>query len=68
MESNKMTAYNLAVVFGPCFFRPKAYSLEDLVSSGKFSSIILLLLNNFAEIVGEEEYHKYVQMLDEAKN
>lgn len=26
-EDNKMSAYNLAVVFGPCFFRPKQYRL-----------------------------------------
>jgi len=23
MEYNRMSAYNLSVVFGPCFFRPK---------------------------------------------
>lgn len=26
-EVNKMSSYNLAVVFGPCLFRPKEYSL-----------------------------------------
>lgn len=30
-DENKMTAYNLAVVFGPCFLRPEVYSMEDLV-------------------------------------
>ena len=43
-QENKMSAYNLAVVFGPCFFRPKQYSLQDLMSSGKFSFMIKLLL------------------------
>lgn len=43
-EINKMSSYNLAVVFGPCLFRPQTYSVEDLLNSGKFSKIILLLL------------------------
>lgn len=46
-ENNKMSAYNLAVVFGPCFFRPKQYRLEDLMSSGKFSFMIKLILENY---------------------
>lgn len=29
-EANKMTEYNLAVVFGPTFVRPKSYSMEHL--------------------------------------
>ncbi len=47
VEDNKMSAYNLAVVFGPCFFRPKQYRLEDLMSSGRFSFMIKLLLENY---------------------
>lgn len=32
---NKMSAYNLSVVMSPCIFRPKKYSVEDLVNSGR---------------------------------
>ena len=46
-ENNKMSSYNLAVVFGPCLFRPLEYKVEDLLSSGKFSKTILLLIENF---------------------
>lgn len=44
LEHNKMNSHNLAVVFGPCFFRPVEYKLESLMFSGKFSVIIKLLL------------------------
>ena len=47
VEQNKMSAYNIAVVFGPCFFRPKIYRLEDLMASGKFSFGIKLYLEKF---------------------
>lgn len=36
-----MTAYNLSVVFSPCFFRPKEYDLKDLMYSGKFAKILI---------------------------
>lgn len=49
-EENKMSSYNLAVVFGPCFFRPKQYSLQDLMSSGKFSFMIKMILDNYQEV------------------
>ena len=45
-ETNKMSAYNLVVVFGPCFFRPEVYDLKDLIYSGKFAKI---LINCFEE-------------------
>lgn len=47
VEQNKMPAYNLSVVFGPCFFRPKVYRLDDLMASGKFSFAIKLFLEKF---------------------
>ena len=40
-EFNKMNAYNLSVVFGPCFFRPQEYELKDLLNSGKIAKVIL---------------------------
>lgn len=39
-ETNKMSGYNLSVVFGPCFFRPQEYDLKDLIYSGKFAKIL----------------------------
>lgn len=39
-----MSAYNIAVVFGPCLFRPLEYKVDDLINSGKFSKIVLLLV------------------------
>ncbi len=41
-EYNKMNAYNLSVVLGPCLFRPKEYQLKDLLNSGKLVNIILV--------------------------
>lgn len=29
-EQNKMTTYNLSVVFAPCFLRPEVYTIEAL--------------------------------------
>lgn len=58
-ENNKMTAHNLAVVFGPCFFRPKEYRLEALMYSGKFSVIIKMLLEELEALSGSEgEYYR----------
>ena len=51
---NKMSAYNLAVVFGPCFFRPKEYRVDDLINSGRFSKIVLLLIENYDKIFQEK--------------
>ena len=66
-EHNKMSAYNLAVVFGPCFFRPKIYRLEDLMSSGKFSFLVKLFLENLEDIVGEENAIRMYNLLDKSK-
>ena len=62
-----MNAKNLAVVFGPCFFRPKEYRLEALIHSGRFSFIILLILDNFEEILGKEAF-EYYNLLDSQKS
>lgn len=66
-ELNKMNSHNLAVVFGPCFFRPKEYKLESLMYSGKFSVIIKLVLEHEEEIVGEEEYFEFCNLLEKHK-
>ena len=46
-QFNKMTPYNISVVFGPCFFRPKEYRIEDLMNSGKCSKVILNFINMY---------------------
>lgn len=56
-DVNKMSTYNLAVVFGPCFFRPKQYKLEDLMSSGKFSFIVKIILEEYESIFRQDLIH-----------
>ena len=46
-DYNKMTAYNLAVVFGPCFFRPKQYDLKDLVYAGKYAKVLVNIFDHY---------------------
>ncbi len=46
-EFNKMNGYNLAVVLGPCFFRPKEYDLKDLIYSGKFAKILVTSFDKY---------------------
>ena len=52
---NKMSAYNLAVIFGPCFFRPKEYDLKDLVYSGKFAKILVTIFGNPEGLIDKAE-------------
>lgn len=46
-----MNAYNLAVIFGPCFFRPQEYDLKDLIYSGKFAKILHTLFERQEELI-----------------
>jgi len=41
-EFTKMPAYNLAVVFYPCLFRPEEYDIKDLINSSKFAKMLLI--------------------------
>ena len=50
-----MNAYNLAVIFGPCFFRPWEYDLKDLIYSGKFAKILLTIFDKPRELIDEAE-------------
>ena len=52
---NKMSAYNLAVIFGPCFFRPKEYDLKDLVYSGKFAKVLVTIFGNPEALIDKAE-------------
>ena len=54
-EFNKMNAYNLAVIFGPCFFRPKEYDLKDLIYSGKFAKILMTIFEQPEGLIEEAE-------------
>lgn len=50
-----MNGYNLAVVFGPCFFRPKEYDLKDLIYSGKFAKILVNTFDRYTELIEASE-------------
>ena len=46
-NNNKMNFYSMSVVLSPCFFRPEVSSLQDLLNSGRFASIINILFKKF---------------------
>jgi hypothetical protein len=50
-----MNAYNLAVVLGPCFFRPKEYDLKDLIYSGKFAKVLVTSFENYNVLIDLSE-------------
>lgn len=50
-----MNFRSMSVVLSPCFFRPEISSLQDLLNSGRFASIVNILFKNFEEIVSKEE-------------
>lgn len=54
-ETTKMNAYNLSVVFGPCFFRPKEYDLKDLINSGKFAKVLVNCFEKQEELIDSGE-------------
>jgi hypothetical protein len=54
-DVNKMNAYNLSVVFGPCFFRPEEYDLKDLINSGKFAKVLLTLFEAQEQLIDPAE-------------
>jgi Rho GTPase-activating protein 1 len=54
-ERNKMNAYNLAVIFGPCFFRPKEYDLKDLMFSGKFAKVLVTIFEAPEDFISPAE-------------
>jgi hypothetical protein len=43
---NKMGAYNLSVVMGPCIFRPRKYSISDLINSPRIAILFFNLIQN----------------------
>lgn len=49
-EKNSMTAYNLSVVFMPCFIRPLKYSDDDLKNSMKLIEVLRMIIDGFEEI------------------
>lgn len=66
-SENKMGSYNLAVIFGPCFFRSRQLELADLLNSGKFSRVIYLLLGGFETVFTSEEIVESRKILQELK-
>jgi hypothetical protein len=61
-DLNKMNGYNLSVVFGPCFFRPKEYDLMDLINSGKFVKVLVNCFDKQSDIIeqGERNFAKAI--------
>lgn len=51
--ANKMSNYNCAVVFAPCFMRPQSYELADLMCSGKLVKVLLIVFTRFEEVFGK---------------
>lgn len=43
---NKMGAYNLSVVMGPCIFRPQKYSVSDLINSSRLAYLLSRLISD----------------------
>ena len=43
----KMTEYNCAVVFAPCFSRPKNPDFADLIGTGKVVKFLTILFSKF---------------------
>ena len=41
-----MSAYNLSVVMGPCIFRPKKYSINDLMNSPRLAHLLFYLIKD----------------------
>jgi hypothetical protein len=41
-----MGAYNLSVVMGPCIFRPRKYSILDLINSPRMAILLFNLIEN----------------------
>jgi hypothetical protein len=60
-----MSAYNLSVVFAPCFFRPKEYDLKDLVYSGKFAKVLIHFFELGEAVIPQAERKLASMMLEE---
>lgn len=43
----KMTEYNCAVVFAPCFSRPRNPDFSDLIGTGKMVKFLTILLSRY---------------------
>ena len=50
-----MNYYNMSIVLNPCFFRPETATLQDMLNSGRFASILNILFHKYEDIVDEEE-------------
>lgn len=64
-ETNRMTAYNLSVVFGPCFLRPEKYTQEDLLeyalcisilSAVTVVKILQIVIENVGQVIHQHKY------------
>jgi hypothetical protein len=51
---NKMTASNLAIVFGPNLLYPQEESLETIMLIPKMNSLFLFMFDNYVPLFGEK--------------
>jgi len=49
-ETNRMTAYNLSIVFGPSLLRPKEDTIETSLKSPKANFVVQTFINHYARV------------------
>ena len=54
-EENSMDSFNIAMVFAPCFIRPKVYTAEDIKKTAFVISFLKTLIENYQHLF-EEKY------------
>ena len=53
-EDNLMDSFNMAMVFAPCFIRPKVYSAEDIAKASCVISCLKYIIENYQAIFEEK--------------
>lgn len=53
-EDNLMNSFNMAMVFAPCFIRPKVYSQEDIAKTPYIISSLKYMIENYQAIFEEK--------------
>jgi hypothetical protein len=59
-QSNKMTEYNLSIIFAPCFFRPLESNFKELINIGLIIKFIFMMLKHFNEIYPEISFKLFL--------
>jgi hypothetical protein len=61
-----MTPYNLAVVFNPCFIRPKEFGMDQLLESGHAVNALKIIIENSEKIFPQFE-KVYIDSVESGK-